>query len=410
MSQIHSTKNKQVAPLSFAAVTETVHTRIQVSFNYPVSFTRDALNLRNMTLANLFPRTLPSSPQIMPVIDSEVLHHHADLPHKLQAYAERHGFNLLSHEVVRGGEICKQEPEAMLEALYRRIADEQVDRHSYLLVIGGGAVLDAVGYAAATAHRGIRLIRMPTTTLAQNDAGIGVKNAINHQQRKNYLGTFAPPFAVINDFDFLDTQSERDKRAGIAEAVKVALLKDSDFFNYLLAHRKSLTDFHHEAALTMIKRCASLHLAHIAGSGDPFEMGSARPLDFGHWSAHKLEALSGHRLRHGEAVAIGIALDSLYAWQTGRLSKQQCADILICLEGAGFQLCCDELEAMNMQDALNEFREHLGGNLCITLLSGIGAASEVSDIDAQLMQRCAQWLIQGHLPHIKLKLDATYGQ
>ncbi|GAA5214196.1 3-dehydroquinate synthase [Corallincola platygyrae] len=404
-----------ITPLHFEAHTQTVQASFQVRFDYPVCFTRDALNPRNPLLANLVKANLvktehcqPHAPKLLPVIDSEVMHHHPQLTQQLVTYGKRHQLEMQPFEVVRGGEICKQEPDAMLQALYRRIADEQIDRHSYILVIGGGAVLDAVGYAAATAHRGVRLIRMPTTTLAQNDAGVGVKNAVNHQQRKNYLGTFAPPFAVINDFDYLTTLSDRDKRAGIAEALKVAILKDAEFFDFLYQQREPLASFETHAMQHMIKRCAELHLAHITGNGDPFEMGSARPLDFGHWSAHKLEALSGHRLRHGEAVAIGIALDSLYAWQTNRIDRALCCRILTCIETLGFALHCPELGEMQMTDALDEFREHLGGRLCITLPTGLAQAEEVSEIDADLMQTCAQWLTQEQLPHRQQPKDATY--
>ena len=93
-----------------------------------------------------------------------------------------------------------------------------------MVAIGGGAVLDAVGYAAATAHRGVRLIRVPTTVLSQDDSAVGVKNGINAFGKKNFVGSFAPPHAVLNDFDLLRTLQDRDWRAGISEAVKVALL------------------------------------------------------------------------------------------------------------------------------------------------------------------------------------------
>jgi len=154
------------------------------------------------------------------------------------------------------------------------------------------AVIDAVGYAAATAHRGIRLIRMPTTVLGQNDAGVGVKNAINWLGRKNFVGTFVPPHAVVNDFEFIESLPNRDKTAGIAEAIKVSLISDKTFFYYLNANRKNLRELRQDVVEKMIVKCAELHLRHIRSSGDPFERGSARPLDFGHWTAHKLEELT----------------------------------------------------------------------------------------------------------------------
>src|SRR5690606_34755164 len=145
-----------------------------------------------------------------------------------------------------------------------------------------------------------RLIRMPTTVLAQNDAGIGVKTAVNYRGRKNYLGTVAAPFAVTNDYDFLRTLPARHRVAAIAEAIKVALSRDGKFFDWLHNNRHALAAFSAEQTEYMITRCAQLHLNHIGTSGDPFEQGSARPLDFGHWCAHRLEELSASELRHGE--------------------------------------------------------------------------------------------------------------
>ena len=217
--------------------------------------------------------------------------------------------------VVPGGEAVKNDM-AHVVRLLRVINDAGLDRQSFVAVIGGGAVLDMASFAAAIAHRGIRVLRFPTTVLAQADSGVGVKNSVNLFGKKNFVGTFAPPFAVINDFDFLDTLERRDRVAGVVEAVKVALLKDAAFFEDLAAHASRIAA-DDTVLQRAIRRSAELHVQHICGNGDPFELGSARPLDFGHWAAHKLESMTGHRLRHGEAVAIGIALDVEYSVREG---------------------------------------------------------------------------------------------
>jgi 3-dehydroquinate synthase len=247
-------------------------------------------------------------------------------------------------------------------------------------------MLDAIGYAAASAHRGLRLIRMPSTVLGQNDAGVGVKNAVNWRGRKNFLGAFTPPFAVVNDFDVLRTLPTAEQRDGAAEAVKVALIRDRAFFERLYASRHELRALERTAMEAMIVRCAELHLAHIREGGDPFERGSARPLDFGHWSAHKLEELSQPRLRHGEAVAIGIALDSLYSRRVGMLGSEAVELILTTLRELGFRLAHEALARLDVERALDEFREHLGGELCITLLEDIGRGVEVGYIDTAAMR------------------------
>jgi len=248
-------------------------------------------------------------------------------------------------------------------------------------------LLDAAGFAAATAHRGIRHVRIPTTTLSQADSGIGVKNGINAFGKKNFIGTFAPPHAVINDFNLLATLEPRDQRAGYVEAVKVACIRDRAFFGEIERDAEKLTTFEPAAMKRLIQRCAELHLDHIATSGDPFELGSARPLDFGHWSAHKLEQLSNFQIRHGEAVAIGIALDVVYSRQVGLLDAPSAERILTLLERLGFDLFANELLNVgsdgNLQvlGGLNEFREHLGGDLTITLLREIGRGVEVHEVN-----------------------------
>jgi 3-dehydroquinate synthase len=298
---------------------------------------------------------------------------------------------------VAGGEAAKNDPEALgwLQAGFHAAG---LDRHSFVLIVGGGAVLDMVGYAAATTHRGLRIVRVPTTVLGQNDSGVGVKNGVNALGTKNLLGTFAPPFAVLNDRRFLETLSPRDRVEGMAEAVKVALIRDLPFFEWLEAHAARIAAFEAEAVAYSIRRCAELHLAHIAGSGDPFEAGSARPLDFGHWAAHKLETLTTHALRHGEAVAIGMALDCRYSVETGLLDEGSLARICNVLEALGLPTWDD---ALSRRDAtglplvlrgLEEFREHLGGELSLTLLRGLGHGVEVREVEEAALLRALDWL------------------
>jgi 3-dehydroquinate synthase len=267
-----------------------------------------------------------------------------------------------------------------------------------VIAIGGGAVLDAVGLVAAVTHRGVRLIRVPTTVLAQDDSGVGVKNGVNLYGVKNFCGTFAPPFAVLNDMDLLTPLSERDKIAGMAEAVKVALIRDGGFFAWLERNADDLVTFERPALAQMIRRCAELHMHQIARGGDPFETGSARPLDYGHWSAHKLESMTKHHVRHGEAVAIGVALDARYSVLAGLLAEGQEARICALLEHLGFRLWHPALEAtrpdgsLAVFEGLREFREHLGGELTVTLLEDIGSGTEVHAIDETRMLAAITWL------------------
>jgi 3-dehydroquinate synthase len=258
------------------------------------------------------------------------------------------------------------------------------------------------GLAAATTHRGLRHVRLPTTTLSQDDSGVGVKNGINAFGKKNFIGTFAPPFAVINDFEFLASLSPRDKRAGFIEAVKVALIRDAAFFEAIERDGERLGQFDQPAMEALIYRCAELHVQHIASSGDPFEFGSARPLDFGHWAAHKLEQLSEYHIRHGEAVAVGIALDVIYSHLIGLLDVPTVDRILGLLERLGFDLFANELMYVSslgrlaVLDGLEEFREHLGGELTITLLQSLGRGIEVHEMRIPLVLEAIEQLRHRH--------------
>lgn len=369
---------------------------VDVSYRYTVSFTTNLFSLDNPVLAETCVPGVPGRiVKILVVVDAGVSAANptliGDVERYFQNYRETHRL-VREPLLVPGGEQVKNDHRYVSE-IQRAINDGGIDRHEYIVVVGGGAVLDMAGFAAATAHRGIRLVRVPTTVLSQNDSGVGVKNGVNEFGKKNFLGSFSPPVAVINDFALLEQISDRDWRGGISEAVKVALLKDVDFFNYLEEHADDLRNRDEASMRWLIYRCAELHLNHIATSGDPFEFGSSRPLDFGHWSAHKLEQISNYSWRHGEAVAIGISLDSTYSYLSGGLSEAEWQRIIAVFQAVGLPIYAPELEnsladrssPLCVLQGLNEFREHLGGELTIMLLNAIGQGFEVHEIDETLM-------------------------
>jgi len=380
---------------------------IQVGFELRVFFTQNVFAPANPLLNNVLADSGPGrSHAVLVVVDESLAQAQPGLGAQIEAYFTTASPRLklvCPPLVIEGGERTKNSYFHVSE-IHSHIDRYHIDRHSYVIAVGGGALLDMAGLAAATAHRGVRHVRIPTTTLSQADSGVGVKNGINAFGKKNFIGTFAPPFAVINDFELLNSLSERDKRAGYAEAVKVALIRDRDFFGAIEADAARLREFDPQTMQRLIQRCADLHLQHIATSSDPFEFGSARPLDFGHWSAHKLEQLSEYKIRHGEAVAIGIALDTIYSRNLGFLDAPATERVLGLLEKLGFDLCATELlhtdsgQSFLILDGLEEFREHLGGELAITLLKGIGQGFEVHEMNlpkvveaiCELEQRAAQ--------------------
>ena len=374
-----------------------LHQNFQVQFSYNIIFTENLFSPENTTLLDFLQQygNTDFRKKILFLIDEGVATAHPQLTEQIKQYFASQNAIELSSEILilAGGEQAKNDPQYLSQTL-QAIDDNGIDRHSFVAAIGGGAFLDMVGYASAIAHRGVKHIRIPTTVLSQNDSGIGVKNSINFFHKKNFLGTFAPPVAVFNDSNFLITLSERDWRSGISEAVKVALIKDLAFFEWLEIHAKALAERDEVAMQEQIVRCAKLHLQHIS-SGDPFEMGSARPLDFGHWAAHKLEYLTNYEIRHGEAVAIGIALDSVYSFLKNNLSKDELERILRTLETLGFKIYHEALaenDKINLWKGLNEFREHLGGQLTITILQTLGKGIEVHEIDFELVKEAVDIL------------------
>ncbi|MHC1711516.1 MAG: 3-dehydroquinate synthase [Solidesulfovibrio sp.] len=368
-------------------MTQTILQHIAPTFDFPVVFTRRAFDPGNPVLAEVLGRAGPGPHRLGVVMDGGLVEADPGLVGRLTAYlsANAHVAELAAPPlVVVGGEGAKADF-SVLRAVWQLTYEARLCRQSFLLVIGGGAVLDAAGFAAATAHRGVRLIRMPSTVLAQNDAGVGVKNGVNAFGRKNYLGAFAPPYAVINDHALLATLPAREARAGLAEAVKVALVRDAAFFYRLVELAPRLAVLDPDALEEAIQCCAKAHLAHIASGGDPFELGSARPLDFGHWAAHALEEATGGALRHGEAVAIGVALDTLSSRMAGLLAEAEATAVLTLLDVLGLSAWHPALATLDMAAAVEAFREHLGGRLHLTFLTGIGHRVEVHEVDLARM-------------------------
>jgi 3-dehydroquinate synthase len=202
----------------------------------------------------------------------------------------------------------------------------------------------------------------------------------------------------LNDSRFIDMLPEREKRAGMAEAVKVALIRDAAFFAWIEQQAEDLRRFEPSALAALVEASSKLHLRQILHGGDPFEQGSARPLDYGHWIAHKLERLSKHTLSHGEAVAIGVACDAHYSVLAGHLPAGDDERVFRLLRQLGFDLWHPQLEARAddgrpaLLSGLDDFREHLGGDLCVTLLAGLGRGVEVGHIEPDLVQASIAWL------------------
>ena len=383
------------SPSPEQAARTNVDVDFSVAFRHRLRFTHDLLGADSEVLVQLLESSEGRIPRVQFWLDEHVANANPDLRQRLHSIARRNTdkFQAVGNpQIVPGGEAVKNDIH-ILERMLKVFHEADLDRRSYVVVIGGGAVLDAVGFAAAIAHRGLRLIRIPTTTLAQADSGIGVKNSVNLFEKKNWLGSFAVPWGVINDRSLLTTLSDRDFRCGFSEAVKVSLLKDPEFFERILNNAESIAK-RGDACWSVIQDSANWHLKHITAGGDPFEMLEARPLDFGHWSAHKLEAMSQFELRHGEAVGIGVAVDTVYSSLVHGLPVTQADRVLLSLER--LQLLKDHptlRRTSELFQGLEEFRQHLGGRLTVTMLSEIGRPIDVHEVDRARMKEAIQAVV-----------------
>tara|TARA_B100000809_G_scaffold253087_2_gene288664 strand:+ start:421 stop:1602 length:1182 start_codon:yes stop_codon:yes gene_type:complete len=370
-----------------------INVDFDVPFTHRLRFTDDLFGADSDVLAELLETSDDKPARIQFWLDQNVADSQPQLISLVKRFADSrpdHVQRIGQIQLVPGGEEVKNDIH-LLEQILKVFNVSDLDRRSYIVAIGGGAVLDAVGFATSIAHRGLRLVRIPTTTLSQADSGIGVKNSMNLFHKKNWMGSFAVPWAVINDSEMLSTLSNRDFIGGFSEAVKVSLLKDRAMFDKICQSAEAIANREMNVAEPIIRSSAQLHLDHITRGGDPFEMLEARPLDFGHWSAHKMETMSDFSLRHGEAVAIGVAIDTVYSSLEMGLSEKIAEQVLQCLGNLGFHLADPSLTNVEVLfDGLEEFRQHLGGRLTLTMLEDVGQPREVHTVNRDKMLKAIE--------------------
>jgi 3-dehydroquinate synthase len=335
--------------------------------------------------------------KLIVVIDKKLLLHFPELRNNID-----NKLSTLSQKIVPimefvqlvGSEVNKNLDTVL--SLVATFNDYALSRHSIVIAIGGGALLDIVGFACSIFHRGIRLVRVPTTLLSQADSGVGVKNGINHLNKKNLLGCFMPPSSIINDFSFIEKLPDREFFSALSECLKVSLIKDKAFFNDIESSVNLLNNRDSNTYERIIKHSAMIHLNHIVSSNDPFEQTNSRPLDFGHWLAHYIESKTNYLINHGEAVAIGIILDSYYSMNINLLSiddfdriKTTFIKLDIIPRNTSF---INDIIIDDLSSALSEFAEHIGGELTITLPSSIGESIDVNYIDIEQYMKGLNYL------------------
>ena len=369
---------------------------LSYSIDYPIVFTEGVFDPANPVLAQTMDRLEENRVhRAMVFIDSNVADLLPQLSQHIVQYFEAYSNDIeLAEEprVLPGGEGIKNDIE-VIGPLAAALADAHLCRHSFVVVVGGGAVLDAIGFAASVTHCGLRTVRIPTTILGQASAGVGVRNAVNYAGMKNAIGCFAPPFAVINDWQFLHSLPDREWMAGITEAFRMGIIADSDFFDDLCTLAGVLSQRNPETIQKIIQHSAYLYLSRMSIQNDPFEMEIGQPLDFAYWGAHKLEMLSNCEISHAEAVAMGILIDSRYSAEQGWMTGAQFEKIHRAFSELALPLWFNELEMVGADGNLEilqgipEFQEQKGGPLSITFPEGIGAFRNEPLVDLVVMEK-----------------------
>ena len=265
------------------------------------------------------------------------------------------------------------------------LVENNLDRRSPLFALGGGVVGDIAGFAAATFLRGIPLIHIPTTLLAQVDSSIGGKVAVNHKRGKNLIGAFYQPDAVFSGIDFLYTLPDREWRGALAEVIKYGVIQDEELFSYMEKNTEKILHRDRQAMLYIVKK-SILNKANIV-QRDEREKDIRRILNFGHTLAHALEKMGEYKTcRHGEAVAVGMVFASLLSWKLNICEKQVYERIKNILQSFSLPVHIpSKFETDDIYDAMRWDKKAVSNKLRFVLTENIGKVKIVTALEPQII-------------------------
>jgi 3-dehydroquinate synthase len=262
--------------------------------------------------------------------------------------------------------------------------------------VGGASLLDLTGFASATMRSAPRVIRLPTTTLAQSGPAVLPASSINAFGTKDFLGTQRPPFAVLCDRRFPDTQRPRDKVAGLTQAVRAALLWDEGLLGWISAHAGRLGAGDRDTVAELVQKSAGLYASHAATLGAEDEDAASEALSYGTWSADRLALLADLRIRSGEALAIGIALDTVVSSLAGLIGGKERDLVVGTLERLGLRLWHDALGRADSEGRpllLDGLAELCGGLAPrVPLLAGVGEGAVAHALRESVVREAIEWL------------------
>lgn len=270
------------------------------------------------------------------------------------------------------------------------LLDKRYGRNSCLVALGGGVIGDITGFAAACYQRGIDYIQIPTTVLAQVDSSVGGKTGVNHAAGKNMIGAFHQPRAVIADIAILDTLSDREVSAGLAEVVKYGLIRDKNFFDWLEKNVEQLLNREAEALAYIIEQSCRNKAEVVAE--DERESGLRAILNFGHTFGHAIETGLGYgEWLHGEAIALGMLMAADLSHRLGWITEEVIERIKQMLVKLNLPIALpDDLNPKNMRELMSVDKKAKDGVLFLVLLKGIGEAVVTDEFDEDLLMETLQ--------------------
>jgi 3-dehydroquinate synthase len=269
--------------------------------------------------------------------------------------------------------------------LYHELTEFGAERLTPVLALGGGVIGDVAGFVAATYMRGIPLVQLPTTLLAQVDSSIGGKVAINHGQIKNEIGAFYQPRIVIADITTLQTLPLTELTSGLGEVIKYAIIKDEDFFTYLEEHLEPVRALD-EKTLEYIVTVSARIKAEIVEK-DERDLGLRNILNFGHTIGHAIESVSEFRISHGQAVAIGMMAASGIASEMGILENTSVVRIRKLLRRAGLMTKMPKVELSKILETMAHDKKVMGGKIRFVLLRAIDEVFMTDDVSLALVEK-----------------------
>jgi 3-dehydroquinate synthase len=292
------------------------------------------------------------------------------------------GFKVALLEVPEGEEYKSLDTAGRL---YHELTEFGAERLTPVLALGGGVIGDVAGFVAATYMRGIPLVQLPTTLLAQVDSSIGGKVAVNHGQLKNKIGAFYQPRIVVADITTLQTLPLTELTSGLGEVIKYAIIKDGDFFTYLEEHLESIRALD-EKTLEYIVTVSARVKAEIVEK-DEKDLGLRNILNFGHTIGHAIESVSEFRISHGQAVAVGMMVASGIAGEIGVLENASVVRIRKLLRRAGLMTKISKVELSKVLETMTYDKKVVGGKIRFVLPRTIGEVFITDDVNMKIVEK-----------------------